>query len=109
MQSLKEGRLPMAVIWEVDGGIQVKVRVQPRAAKNELTGLWDENTLKVRLTAPPVDGEANAACLRFFAKVFGCSQSSVRLVSGQTSRVKIIEISGVTLSYAHEVLGLKQQ
>jgi len=97
----------MPAVWMIDGGVQFRVRVQPRAAKNELVGLWDENIFKLRLTAPPVDGEANTACLRMIAEIFRCPRSSVRIVSGQTSRVKVIEVKGASLLFAHEVLGQK--
>ncbi|MZP29005.1 YggU family protein [Heliobacterium undosum] len=83
-------------IQEQRGGcIRFKIRVQPRASKNEVCGLLDD-ALKVRLTAPPVDGEANAACLQFFAKTLGLSRSQVRLVAGETSRLKTLEVEGIS-------------
>jgi len=82
-------------IKEVAGGVQVKIRVQPRASKNQIVG-WMEDALKVRLTAPPVEGEANAALLRFIAEYFGLPRSEVVLVTGATSRQKVIRINGLT-------------
>ncbi|MBM7867564.1 YggU family protein [Heliobacterium gestii] len=85
----------MLWIQERPGGIRFKIRLQPRASKNEVCGLLDD-ALKVRLTAPPVDGEANAACLQFFAKAFGVPRSQVRLVAGETSRLKTLEVDAIT-------------
>lgn len=85
----------MEQIKEVAGGVQVKIRVQPRASKNQIVG-WMEDALKVRLTAPPVEGEANAALLRFIAEYFGLPRSEVVLVTGATSRQKVIRINGLT-------------
>lgn len=78
-------------------GIRFKIRVQPRASKDEIIGLVDD-ALKVRLTSPPVDGQANEACLRFFARALDIPKSHVRLVVGETSRTKTLEVKGVELS-----------
>lgn len=82
-------------IKAVDGGVQIKVKVQPRASKNEVVG-WMDDHLKVRLTAPPVEGEANTLLVKYLAERLGISRSSVQLVSGQTSRSKTILIRGLT-------------
>jgi len=60
---------------------------------------------KLRLAAPPVDGKANDACVRFFAERFRVSQSAVRIVQGLTSRTKVIEIDGVDLTEVERILG----
>lgn len=86
----------MSHIKEISDGVQIKVKVQPRASKNQVVG-WMEDVLKVRLTAPPVKGEANAALLRFFADYFGISRSAVSLVSGATSRQKTVQIKGLSV------------
>jgi len=71
------------------------VRVQPRAKKNRLAGrIADE--WKLLLTAPPVEGRANQACIEFFARGLKIPQSRVRLVSGEKSRHKVLELDGVT-------------
>jgi hypothetical protein len=67
------------------------VRVQPRASRNEIAGVVGE-TLKVRLTAPPVDGKANQALLKFLAKCCGVSHGQVTLLSGDTGRNKRVRI-----------------
>ena len=76
-------------------GISLSVKVQPRAAKNEI-GDAAGNELKVKVTAPPVDAAANEALVRLLADVLGCPRSAVQLVRGATSRHKQIWVRGVT-------------
>jgi uncharacterized protein (TIGR00251 family) len=73
----------------------LSVRVQPRASRNEVAGL-DGETLKIRLTAPPVEGEANAACLKFLAKLLDLPPSRLAIIQGARSRTKLIRITGLT-------------
>jgi uncharacterized protein (TIGR00251 family) len=70
---------------------RIEVRVQPRAAKNEL--VERQGRLIARVTAPPVDGKANAAVTRLVAKHAGVAPSRVRIVRGETARDKLLEIS----------------
>lgn len=72
---------------------RLRVRVQPRASRNEIVG-WQDGVLRVRLQAPPVDGAANEALLAFLAAHLGVPTRLVRLVSGSTSRNKVVEIDG---------------
>jgi uncharacterized protein (TIGR00251 family) len=74
----------------------LRVRVQPRASRNSIVG-FDQDTLKVRVTAPPADGEANAALLFLLAEQFGCPRSALTLVRGQHSREKLVRVSGRSL------------
>ena len=80
------------------------MKVQPRA---KATALAEKvgGAYKLRLQAPPVDGKANEACIRFFAEQFGVASSSVRIVRGLSSRVKVIEIEGVDPARVERVLG----
>jgi uncharacterized protein (TIGR00251 family) len=78
----------------VDRGVRVSVRVIPRSSKNALQ--WEQGTLKVRLTAPPVDGAANEALLALLAERLGLPKRNVSIVQGATSRQKIVEIVGMT-------------
>ncbi|MBP5996824.1 MAG: YggU family protein [Azonexus sp.] len=78
-----------------DGRITLTLHIQPGAKKTETAGLHGE-ALKIRLAAPPVDGKANEALLRFVAETLGLPKSAVSLKSGQTSRRKVLEISGAT-------------
>ena len=81
---------------ESPGGITFAVKVHPRAKKNAITGEVGE-ALKVALTAPPVDGKANEACIEFFAKVLNVSRSSVTIAAGHSSRNKVIRVVGLSV------------
>ena len=70
-------------------GLLITVYVQPRAAKNAVAGLHG-GALKIRLTAPPVDGAANKMCLQFLAKKLNIPKSALQIQSGHTSRTKTI-------------------
>src|ERR1700690_1066629 len=77
------------------GSVVLSVRIQPRASKNEIVAMASGG-LKIRLTAPPVDGAANEALVKFLAAVFSIPKSRVEIVSGHTSREKIVRISGIS-------------
>jgi len=81
----------------------LSIRIQPRASKNEVV-LMDNGGLKIRLTAPPVDGAANEALVRFLADRLRIAKSQVEIVSGHTGREKIIRIIGMTDSEVKQVL-----
>ena len=76
-------------------GVYLAVKLQPRASKNEVVGLHD-GCLKLRITAPPVEGAANEAVVRPVAETLGIPRRQVRLVSGSTGRRKVLEIEGVS-------------
>jgi uncharacterized protein len=73
---------------------RLNVRLQPRASSNQIVG-WREGELAIRLTAPPVEGEANAALLDFIAKTLGVRKTDIRLLSGARSRCKVLEIASL--------------
>ncbi len=73
-------------------GLLLSVRVQPKASRNAIQGVHGE-ALKIALTAPPVDGAANKACIAFMAKKLGVAKSAVAILSGQTSRSKRLLLS----------------
>jgi uncharacterized protein (TIGR00251 family) len=76
-----------------DGRITLTLHIQPGAKKTELAGLHGD-ALKIRLAAPPVDGKANEALVKFVAETLGLPKSAVSLKSGQTSRRKVLEVTG---------------
>jgi uncharacterized protein (TIGR00251 family) len=78
-----------------DGRVTLTLHIQPGARKTELAGLHGD-ALKIRLAAPPVDGKANEALLRFIAEILKVQRAAVSLKSGQTSRRKVIEVDGTT-------------
>jgi hypothetical protein len=71
----------------------LRVQVQPRASRNEFAGLHGDR-IKIRLTAPPVEGAANAALIAFLAEAFGVAKRQVTLLAGDTGRAKTLRIAG---------------
>jgi uncharacterized protein (TIGR00251 family) len=84
--------------------VRFSVRLQPRASKNEIAGLQG-SALKVRVTAPPVDGMANEALIELLSRALNTSRRNVCIVSGQTSRTKLIEISEASLESVQRLAG----
>ena len=73
---------------------RITLKVQPRAKVTRIAGKM-EHAYRLQLAAPPVDGKANDECIIFLAKVAGVPKSRVRIVSGLTGRMKIVEIEGI--------------
>lgn len=86
----------MSTPWlhEHAGHITLTLHIQPGAKKTEVVGLYGD-ALKIRLAAPPVDGQANAALIAFIAQKLKLKKSALRLKSGQSSRRKLVEVDGV--------------
>ena len=80
------------------GGVRLSVRVTPRASRNALSGVTHaaegRPLLAVRLAAPPVEGAANAALIRFLADALGLRASAIEIRSGETARVKVVFLAG---------------
>jgi uncharacterized protein (TIGR00251 family) len=84
--------------WRPDGDDWLlAVRVQPGASRAEVVGEYGEQ-LRIRLQAPPVDGKANAALVSFVADQLGLPRSAVSVVRGQSSRSKVLRITGARLA-----------
>jgi uncharacterized protein (TIGR00251 family) len=81
-------------VRERDGEVWFSVRVQPRASRDAIAGVI-EGALRVSLTAPPVEGEANAALIAFVAKTLGVAKRDVRIAQGTTGRNKVLAVRGV--------------
>jgi uncharacterized protein (TIGR00251 family) len=90
---------------ERDVAASVSVRIHPRARTNAITGKFGD-ALKLSLTAPPVDGEANEACIEFFAKLLKVPRSSVSIAAGQSSRNKVIRVVGLSADELQKRLSL---
>jgi len=88
--------------------VTFSIRVQPRASKDEIMRMED-GSLKIRLTAPPVDGVANEALVKFLAVQFDISRSRIEIVSGHTSRNKIVRIEGIGKGQAERLLNNNQK
>lgn len=81
----------------------IRVRVLPRSSKNQVQGM-DAGTFKVKLTAPPIEGKANAALLKFLAKKLGVPKTDMEIVSGERSRIKSIRIQGLSTEEINQKL-----
>jgi uncharacterized protein (TIGR00251 family) len=90
-------------VEERPGAVRFAVRVQPRASRDAVDGEW-QGALKVRLTAPPVEGEANEALSEFLAGLLKIPKSAVRILSGERSRTKRLELRGVSARQVHDLL-----
>jgi len=95
----------MAAIQNSPSGVTFAVKIHPRAKKNAITGKLDD-ALKLALTAPPVDGKANEACIDFFAKLLKGPRSSVTIAAGQTNRNKVIRGAGLSAEDVRQRLSL---
>jgi len=82
---------------------RITVKVHPRAKRSAVTGRVGD-AWKVALAAPPVDGKANDECVRFLAETAGVSRSRVRIVSGASARLKVVEIEGMAQEVLKETL-----
>ncbi|MDQ5824017.1 MAG: DUF167 domain-containing protein [Chloroflexota bacterium] len=95
--------MPDSPVQPISGGVAIKVFVAPRSSANKLVGEHN-GAIKIALTAPPVEGAANKALVEFMAKLLGVPRSSVSLVSGETSRQKMVRVLGVSVEQAVEIL-----
>jgi uncharacterized protein (TIGR00251 family) len=82
----------------------LQVRVQPRASREEIGG-WRAGALVVRVTAPPVEGEANRAVTTLLARTLGVPRSAVTVVRGERGRDKVVRVEGLSLAEIRQRLG----
>lgn len=78
------------------GGAAITVRVTPRSSRNEVSEILADGTVKIRLTAAPVDGKANETLIEYLAKVLDVSKSNIEIVAGMTGREKLVTILGLS-------------
>ena len=93
----------MIPIHDTAAGATFQVKVHPRARKNAITGTVGD-ALKLALTAPPIEGRANDACIDFIAKFLNVPRSSVTIAAGESSRQKLIRVAGVGAAQVEEKL-----
>lgn len=84
----------MVNIKETEDGVILRVHVVPRSAKSEVAGVQGD-ALKLKITAPPVEGQANAECIRFISDILGIKKKQVRILSGHKSKKKTVAIEGI--------------
>ena len=95
----------MIPIKESASGVTFSIKVHPRARKDAIAGQLGD-ALKLSLTAPPIDGRANHACIEFFANLLKLPRSSITIASGQNSRNKVIHIAGLSAAELRQRLKL---
>ena len=83
-------------VSETGGGLMVRLHVLPRAKRGELAGLHN-GALKVKVMAPPVEDAANRAVIEFFSELLGISKSNLKILAGNKSREKVLQIKGVSI------------
>jgi len=92
-------------IQESSGSVTFAVKIHPRAKKNAIMGELGD-ALKLSLTAPPIDGKGNEACIESFARLLEVPRSSVTIASGQTSRRKVIRVVGLSTEEFRKRIGM---
>lgn len=83
-------------------GAAIAVRVKPRARRNEIVGVMRNGTVKIRLVAPPVEGKANEALIKFLADVVGVAQSRIEIVAGASGRDKLVSVMDMDTETLHQ-------
>ena len=73
----------------------IKIKLIPRASRNEIVGIMDDGTIKIKITAPPVEGQANQAVIKYLADILKISAINIEIISGKTSHNKLISIIGI--------------
>jgi hypothetical protein len=91
-------------INETASGVTLTIKIQPRARKNALMGELG-GALKIAVTAPPVDGRANDACVTLLATVLRVPRSAVTITSGHSGRMKVIHVQGISAEELRKRLG----
>jgi uncharacterized protein (TIGR00251 family) len=93
----------MIAVQQQGDSVTFSVKVHPRARLERIAGVLG-NALKLEITAPPVDGKANEACIRFFADLLKVPRSSVTIAAGNSSRNKVIRVVGISAARGDETL-----
>ncbi len=83
-------------------GAALAVRVTPRASRNEIFEVLSDGTVKIRLTAPPVEGQANEALLKFLAEVLSVPLSKLEIVAGASGRDKLVSVLDMDVETVHK-------
>ncbi|MEP7284533.1 MAG: DUF167 domain-containing protein [Chloroflexota bacterium] len=91
-------------ITDAKRGAAFTVRVVTRAQKNEIVGVQEDNSLKIRLTASPNDGQANDALIKFLAERLGVTEGDIEIVAGKDSRDKWISVAGISTADVEDKL-----
>ena len=93
----------MQALTAADNGVYISLHIQPGAKREAVAGLFG-TSLKIALNAPPVDGKANAALLKFLSTKLGVAKRQIELCSGAASREKRVFVSGMTIEQVKDLL-----
>jgi uncharacterized protein (TIGR00251 family) len=85
-------------------GAALTIRVTPRARKTEFSGILEDGTVRIRVSAPPVEGKANKALIKFLAKVLKVKKNQVEIVAGEKGLDKIVSILGMSAEQVQECI-----
>jgi len=94
------------LIESINGGVKLHLFIQPKSSKNEIVGLHD-GKLKIKVTAPPVDGKANAELVDFLSDFFDLPKRNIEITKGDTGRNKTVIITGTTREIIEAKLATK--
>ncbi|AHZ86078.1 DUF167 family protein [Bdellovibrio bacteriovorus] len=93
------------MIEATKGGVRLHLFIQPKSSKNEVVGPHN-GEIKIKLTAPPVDGKANECLIEFLSDLFDIPKRDVHLIKGETGRHKVVELAGLDVEKTREALRL---
>ncbi len=85
-------------------GSALTIRVTPRASHNQVSDILDDGTVKIRLTAPPVEGKANEALVSFLSEVLNVPHSKIEIIAGSTGRDKLVSIQDMDAETVHNII-----
>jgi uncharacterized protein len=89
-------------LHDAKGGAALAIRVTPRARNNEIVEVQSDGTVRIRLTAPPVEGKVNEALVDFLAEVLGVPKTHIQIVAGASGRDKLVTIDDLDARSVHE-------
>lgn len=110
METRTRGIAPAAVVSnrgylrQTGDGVFLNLRVSPGAKKTSVTGLYGESALRMKVSAPPADGKANAEIEDFLSEVFGIPRSHISIAKGASSRDKVVLIENTDIMETHRIL-----
>ena len=93
----------MIPVRETETGVVFRIRVVPRASRSEPAGFRND-ALKLRITAPPVEGKANEECIRLLAELLGVKKTQVTIIAGHTARAKTVAVEGIRAGVVAAIL-----
>jgi uncharacterized protein len=92
----------MIPVRKTDTGVVFRIRVVPRASRSGIAGVQGD-ALKLRITAPPVEGKANEECIRLLAERLAVKKTQVTIIAGHTSRTKTVAVAGIRMESIAEL------